>query len=78
MDALTGQGLDAFRRAIGDIAVADDGPTLKLKSRDFFWFSPILKPLLENKRADLIVSPRTKAEVIRVAAAAATSKPINA
>ena len=32
-----------------------------------FWFSPILKPLLDGKRAELVVMPRTKGEVIRVA-----------
>jgi FAD/FMN-containing dehydrogenase len=44
---------------------------VKLKSRDFFWFSPILKPLLDDKRADIVVSPRTKDDVTRVAAACA-------
>jgi FAD/FMN-containing dehydrogenase len=71
MDALTPERLAAFRRDIGPVAVADDAATVKLKSRDFFWFSPILKPLLDDKRADLIISPKTRDEVVRVAAAAA-------
>ncbi len=69
MDALT--GLVALRAELAGIEQADDAATLKLKSRDFFWFSPILKPQLEDKRADLVVLPKTKDDVIRIAAACA-------
>ncbi|HET7717697.1 MAG TPA: FAD-binding oxidoreductase [Bauldia sp.] len=68
---MTATRLGAFRADVDGIAVADDAPTLRLKSRDFFWFSPILKPELDEKRADLVVLPRSKAEVLRVAAACA-------
>ena len=68
---MTATRLDALRAELAGIAVADDAATVKLKSRDFFWFSPILKPLLDDKRADIVVSPRTKDDVIRVAAACA-------
>ena len=71
MDALTPSRLAALRGDLDGIAIADDAATLKLKSRDFFWFSPILKPLLDDKRADLVVLPKSKEEVIRVAAACA-------
>ena len=71
MDALTTAHLDAFRAELDGIPLADDDATLKLKSRDFFWFSPILKPLLDGKRAELVATPRTKDEVVRIAAAAA-------
>ena len=70
MDTLT-SGVAALRADLAGIATADDAATLKLKSRDFFWFSPILKPLLDGKRADLVVLPRTKDEVIRIASACA-------
>lgn len=42
-----------------------------MASRDFFWFSPILKAELDDKRADLLVFPRSKDELARVAAACA-------
>ena len=71
VEALTGTAPTALRRELGGIATADDPATLKLKSRDFFWFSPILKPLLDDKRADLVVAPRNKDDVLRVAAACA-------
>ncbi len=63
--------IDALRADLDGIAAAADAATLKLKSRDFFWFSPILKPLLDGKRADLVVMPQSKDEVIRIAAACA-------
>ncbi len=71
MDAVTPARLDGLRADLAGIALADDAATLKLKSRDFFWFSPILKPMLDGKRADLVVMPRSQDEVMRVAAACA-------
>jgi FAD/FMN-containing dehydrogenase len=71
MVALTASRLEALRAELRDIPTADDAATLKLKSRDFFWFSPILKPLLEDKRAELVALPRTKDDVIRIASACA-------
>src|SRR4029450_2659479 len=55
----------------GDVPILDDPGSLRMRSRDFFWFSPILKETLEDKRADIVVVPRDKADVIRVAAACA-------
>lgn len=59
-----------------DLELASDPATLKLKSRDFFWFSPVLKRELESCRADLVVRPKTIADVMQVAAAAAKSRSI--
>ena len=39
---------------------------MKQKSRDFFWYSPVLKRELDHVTADLVVSPKNEAEVIRV------------
>jgi FAD/FMN-containing dehydrogenase len=63
--------IDAFLADVAGVPVATDAPTLRLKSRDFFWFSPILKPLLDDKRARAVVRPRDRAELTRVVAAAA-------
>ena len=35
-------------------------------SRDFYWYSPILKPLLDGKHADIIVQPMNTNEIIEV------------
>jgi FAD/FMN-containing dehydrogenase len=37
-------------------------------SRDFYWYSPILKKLLDDKTADAVVQPLTTEEVVKVLA----------
>jgi FAD/FMN-containing dehydrogenase len=64
----------ALRADLGDLPILEDPGSLRMRSRDFFWFSPILKEMLDDKRADLIAAPRNKAEVVRVAAACAKSR----
>lgn len=66
-----GTDWNAVKAELGPIPWSDDRPVLKRKSRDFYWFSPILKPQLDRKIADLVVLPRNEAEVIAVAALAA-------
>jgi FAD/FMN-containing dehydrogenase len=63
--------LVALRAALAGIEVIDDPAQVKLKSRDFYWYSPILKPLLRDKSADLVLIPRDEAEVVRIARACA-------
>src|SRR3981189_3316315 len=59
----------SFRQDLCDIPILEDAGSLRMKSRDFFWFSPILKETLDDKRADIVVVPRDKADVMRLAAA---------
>jgi FAD/FMN-containing dehydrogenase len=66
-----GYDLAAFVASLGDVPCENDAQTLYKKSRDFFWFSPVLKRQLEGKLADLLVTPRDEADVMRVASAAA-------
>ncbi len=54
----------AFAAALGDIPLITDRALVRQKSRDFFWYSPILKPLLNHKSADLVVCPRNEADVV--------------
>src|SRR5882757_929715 len=61
----------SLRQDLSDIPLLEDPGSLRMRSRDFFWFSPILKESLEHKRAELIAVPRDKTDVIRVAAACA-------
>jgi FAD/FMN-containing dehydrogenase len=56
---------------LGDIPIVTDPKIVRRRSRDFFWYSPILNQQLDGKSADLIVAPRDEAEIIRVAAACA-------
>ena len=56
----------AFARAVAPVPVADEPSLVKQKSRDFYWYSPILKGQLRHVTADLVVAPRTTDEVIAV------------
>ena len=60
----------AFREAIGPIPCEDNPILVRQKSRDFYWYSPILKRELDAVTADLIVTPRNEAEVVAILAAA--------
>jgi FAD/FMN-containing dehydrogenase len=60
----------AFRERIGSIRSEDNPVLVKQKSRDFYWYSPVLKRELDAVTADIVVSPTSEAEVATVLAAA--------
>ena len=66
-----GYDLAALVAALGDVPVEDDPKILHRKSRDFFWFSPVLKTQLQGRVADVVVVPRNETDVLRIASAAA-------
>jgi FAD/FMN-containing dehydrogenase len=61
----------ALRAAIDGIRVYDDPKQVELRSRDYFWYSPILSEDIGHYVGDLVVIPASQDEVRRVAAAAA-------
>jgi FAD/FMN-containing dehydrogenase len=63
--------VEQFRHDIGNVASTTDERQLRIKSRDFYWYSPILSAQLQNCRADVVVQPHTEQEIESVAAAAA-------
>ncbi len=63
--------LQAFLQDIEGIETLLDAPTLAVKSRDYFWYSPILAEQLNGKLGDALVKPKTQEDVIRIASAAA-------
>ncbi|WP_213771920.1 FAD-binding oxidoreductase [Bradyrhizobium sp. dw_78] len=71
MNDFTSNALARLVADLGDIPVVTDPRVVRRRSRDFFWYSPILNEQLDGKSADLIVAPRDEAEVVRVAAACA-------
>jgi FAD/FMN-containing dehydrogenase len=58
--------IEALRTEIDGIKVEDNPAIVQQKSRDFYWYSPVLKRQLEAVTGDLVVSPRTEDELIRV------------
>ncbi len=59
-----------FRAAVGNVKIEDNPTLVKQKSRDFYWYSPVLKRELEHVAADIMVTPHTEDEVRAVLAAA--------
>lgn len=64
----------AFAAALGDVPHVTDPARVAAKSRDYYWFSPILRPQLEGRTADLVVQPRDEAEIIHTAALCARER----
>lgn len=62
--------IDGFRKRIGAIRVEDNPALVRQKSRDFFWYSPVLKRQLDHVAADLVVAPLNEEEVLTTLAAA--------
>ncbi|MEP0325198.1 FAD-binding oxidoreductase [Bauldia litoralis] len=58
--------ISALKAALGDIRTEDNPAIVKQKSRDFFWYSPVLKRELDAVTGDLIVTPKSEAEIIQV------------
>ena len=55
---------DALRRELGAIRTIVDRTQVKLLSRDFYWYSPLLKRRLRDVTADLVVMPENEDELI--------------
>lgn len=62
---------DGLIADLSDIPNASDDATLRVKSADFSWFSPIMAKALAGCLADVVLSPRDEEEVVRIAAACA-------
>jgi FAD/FMN-containing dehydrogenase len=58
--------IDTLKSELAGLAIEDNPQIVKQKSRDFFWYSPVLKQQLDHVTGDLVVTPKSEAEVIRV------------
>jgi FAD/FMN-containing dehydrogenase len=61
--------ITALRAELEGLKIEDNPKIVQQKSRDFYWYSPVLKRQLDHVTGDLVVSPRTEGEVIQVLAA---------
>jgi len=57
----------AFKAAIAPVETVDEPALVKQKSRDFYWYSPVLKRQLGKHFGDLVAIPKNEAEVVKVA-----------
>jgi FAD/FMN-containing dehydrogenase len=62
--------IDLFRAELGDIPVDDHPKIVQQRSRDHYWYSPVLKAKLDHVTAEIVVSPRSNEEVKTVLRAA--------
>jgi len=60
---------DAFSSELSGIEIISDRAQVVKLSQDYYYFSPVLQPLLSDKTGDLVVRPASEAEVLRIAAA---------
>ncbi len=58
--------IDAAKAALAHLDIEQSDAAIRAKSRDFFWYSPVLKSRLDHVEADFVVSPKSEAEVIEV------------
>ena len=63
--------IEGLIAAIDGVPTVTDSVSVRRRSRDFFWYSPILNAQLAGKTADILVAPRDESDVVRVAAACA-------
>ncbi len=61
--------LSGLKTDLQGIATEENPRLVKQKSRDFFWYSPVLKRQLDHLAADIVATPRTVDEVLAVLAA---------
>ncbi|MEM6663283.1 MAG: FAD-binding oxidoreductase [Pseudomonadota bacterium] len=56
----------AAKAALAHLEIEQNDTLVQNKSRDFFWYSPVLKNRLNHVSADFVVAPKSEAEVIEV------------
>ncbi|MBI3960352.1 MAG: FAD-binding oxidoreductase [Chloroflexi bacterium] len=66
--------VDRLRSIVGPEQLVTAPARLQHDSRDYYWFSPVLKPLLDDKAAELIVRPQSVEQLVAVVAAAAAER----
>lgn len=65
--------IDEFLSLIGDVPVVTEPAIVRRKSRDFYWYSPLLKSVLDGLYAECVVMPRDEADLLAIACAARRS-----
>ncbi len=58
--------VERLKTLLDGIKLEDNAAMVKQKSRDFFWYSPVLKRQLDHVTADLVATPKNEEEVVRI------------
>ena len=58
---------EGFKNEISGVRFEEDQAFVASRSKDYFWYSPILSEVFENKTGDMVVIPSNQEEVIKVA-----------
>ncbi len=58
--------IEHLKADLEGLQIEDNPQIVKQKSRDFFWYSPVLKHQLDDVTGDLVVTPKSEDEVIRI------------
>lgn len=74
MEAVTESIISELRRIVGDEHTITHPRQIEHGSRDFYWFSPVLKQTLDNKVADVIVRPQTANQLVETIGLAARER----
>ncbi len=61
------KAIERLAGALGDVPHTLEAGTVRRRSRDYFWYSPVLNAELHGKSADILVTPRNEADVVKVA-----------
>ena len=56
----------AAKAALAHLDIEEKETNIRASSRDFFWYSPVLKARLDHVVADFVARPRNEAEVIEI------------
>jgi FAD/FMN-containing dehydrogenase len=67
---MTRYDIAALKARLDGIKTEDNPALVRQKSRDFYWYSPVLKRQLDAVTADIVVGPKSEAEVVRTLEAA--------
>lgn len=63
---MTAPNITAAMEALAHLEIDVNPASVKAKSRDFFWYSPVLKDRLDGLVADFVATPKSQDEVIEV------------
>lgn len=69
-----GGDVGAVLASLDGVEAITDRALVRQRSRDFYWYSPVLKPLLDPMSAEAVLRPRDEGEVLRVLAACRASR----